>query len=97
MGFAVVLLTPDDVGGPRGKPKEQRPRARQNVVLELGYFIAYLGRTNVCALLADGVEKPSDFDGVVYVRYDNDSGPWRVALARELRNAGLPVKADGLL
>jgi hypothetical protein len=48
VSYAVVLLTPDDVGGLG--PSELQPRARQNVVLELGYFIARLGRKNVCAV-----------------------------------------------
>lgn len=46
--FAVVLLTPDDVGGMR--EHDLQPRARQNVLLELGYFVGLLGRKNVCAL-----------------------------------------------
>src|SRR5690606_12147790 len=37
VGFAVVLLTPDDEGCAKGGKPE--PRARQNVLLELGYFI----------------------------------------------------------
>jgi predicted nucleotide-binding protein len=42
VGFAVVLLTPDDEGCLKGETPE--PRARQNVLLELGYFIGRLGR-----------------------------------------------------
>ena len=38
VGFAIILLTPDDIGGPNAG--SLRPRARQNVVLELGYFWA---------------------------------------------------------
>jgi predicted nucleotide-binding protein len=41
------------------------PRARQNVLLELGYFIGRLGRARVCALKRGDVEVPSDFGGVV--------------------------------
>jgi predicted nucleotide-binding protein len=48
--FAVVLLTPDDIGGVANKPDACGPRARQNVILELGYFIGRLGRSRVCAL-----------------------------------------------
>src|SRR5207248_6929906 len=47
--FAVVLLTPDDEGRKKGS-RRLRPRARQNVILELGYFLARLGRQRVCAL-----------------------------------------------
>jgi predicted nucleotide-binding protein len=47
---AVVLLTPDDVGALKTDAAKLQPRARQNVVLELGYFVALLGRDHVCAL-----------------------------------------------
>jgi hypothetical protein len=91
VGFAVVLLTPDDRGGPIEQPFDsQMPRARQNVILELGYFLGRLGRNRVCALYRDGVEIPSDYSGVLYVKLD-DGGGWRLALAKELKAAELPV------
>lgn len=67
--FAVVLLTPDDVGGV--DPDSLRPRARQNVVLELGYFIGKLGRAKVVALKKGEIEEPTDILGVAYVKYDD--------------------------
>jgi len=88
VGFAVVLLTPDDTGARNGD--EPRPRARQNVIMELGYFIAKLGRDKVCALKSNTIELPSDFDGVVYQNLD-DGGGWRNALARELEEAGFEI------
>jgi predicted nucleotide-binding protein len=85
VGFAVVLLTPDDRGGSEGAAyEEQHPRARQNVILELGYFVGKLGRERVCALYKEGTEIPSDFQGVVFVPMDA-AGAWRLTLARELR------------
>lgn len=87
--FAVVLLTPDDVGGPAATGK-LNPRARQNVILELGYFIGRLGRARVCALYLEGVEIPSDIHGVIYVPYDSSDG-WRLKLASEIRAAGIAV------
>jgi predicted nucleotide-binding protein len=85
VGFAVVLLTPDDRGGPAGAAYEdQLARARQNVILELGYFVGKLGRERVCALYKEGTEVPSDFQGVVFVPMDL-GGAWRLTLARELR------------
>ncbi len=89
VGFAVVLLTPDDVGRVVSD-KKLNPRARQNVILELGYFLAKLGRPRVCALYKNMVELPSDVDGVIYIAYD-DSGGWRVKLANEIRAAGISV------
>lgn len=70
--FAVVLLTPDDIGARESDKENLKPRARQNVILELGYMMAKLGRNNVCALLKDTVEKPTDYDGVVYVPMDSN-------------------------
>lgn len=85
VGFAVVLLTPDDEGCSRGGTPE--PRARQNVLLELGYFIGRLGRDKVCALKRGTLEIPSDFAGVVWETMDS-SGGWKQSLARELEAAG---------
>jgi len=82
VGFAVVLLTPDDMGYPRDKPEELKPRPRQNVVLELGYFLAKLGRSRVCALYKGNVELPSDYDGVIYLKMDSH---WQIDLAKEIR------------
>ena len=91
VGFAVVQLTPDDRGGASQSPfEEQQPRARQNVVLELGYFLGRLGRNRVCALYRRGVEIPSDYTGVAYVELD-DRGAWRWELAKELKAAGFSV------
>ncbi len=96
VGFAIVLLTPDDVGAPKDKQDEFKSRARQNVVLELGYFMGKLGRERVCPLLKDEVEKPSDIDGLVYVPMDNFNG-WQLKLAKEMKQAGLPVDSEKLL
>jgi len=89
VGFAVVLLTPDDVGGLASTGK-LNPRARQNVILELGYFIGRLGRAKVCAVYVEGVEIPSDIHGVLFVPYDSGGG-WRLRLASEIRAAGISI------
>lgn len=85
VGFAVVLLTPDDEGCQKGGTPQ--PRARQNVLLELGYFVGLLGRKHVCALKRGDVEIPSDFGGVVYEPYDSGGG-WKQILGRELQAIG---------
>lgn len=85
VGFAVVLMTPDDVG--RGADAaDLKPRARQNVVFELGFFIGSLEPERVAAMVKGDVERPSDFDGVVYISLDQ--GDWRADLGRELKAAG---------
>jgi predicted nucleotide-binding protein len=87
-GFAVVILTPDDVGGT--DKDHLQPRARQNVVGELFWFAGKLGRSRVCALMKGKVEIPSDFAGVVYTDMD-DRGAWKGELLRELSAAGYTV------
>jgi predicted nucleotide-binding protein len=92
---AIVLLTPDDYGAPVDSTTHN-PRARQNVVFELGYFAGKLGRGRVCALMRDKVEIPSDYSGVIYVPLDV-AGGWKLRVAKELKSAGLPVDAEKLL
>jgi len=89
-GFAVVLLTPDDIAAPKSDPSKTQDRARQNVILELGYFCGSLGRGRVCVLYKDGVEIPSDYFGVLYVKHDSE-GAWHLRIAKELKQAGLDV------
>ncbi|MBF0638163.1 nucleotide-binding protein [Pseudomonas protegens] len=86
VGFAVVLLTPDDEGCVLGGTPG--PRARQNVILVLGYFIGRLGRGKVCALKRGALEIPSDYAGVVY---ESMGGNWKQALGRELQDAGYDI------
>jgi len=88
--YAVVLLTPDDLGGLISNPNDQSPRARQNVVFEMGYFFGSLGRGNVCALLSPEVERPSDIDGIMYIPLDQRD-EWKSRLFRELKEAQLKL------
>ena len=91
VSFAVVLLTPDDVcQSADGSADAPQPRARQNVIFELGFFMGWLGRSRVCALHKAGVEILSDYDGVIYVPMD-DPGAWKLSLAREIKAAGIEV------
>lgn len=92
-GYAIVLCSPDDVGGLKAAGKAVPPvvsRARQNVILELGYFVALLGRRYVFVLMAGSVEMPSDFSGVVYETYDKGDA-WKRRLADELSAMGFHI------
>jgi predicted nucleotide-binding protein len=89
-GFAIALLTADDVGGPAGGGTPSRARARENVILELGFFLGILGRGRVVVLLDERVQLPSDLNGIVYISVDS-AGAWKHALVRDMLNAGLPV------
>lgn len=90
VSYAIIVLTPDDKGS-RGDEMHARPRGRQNVIFEMGYFYGLIGRDHVSVLLRPGVEKPSDVDGIAYITFDND-GAWKSELLRELRHAGFDVR-----
>jgi len=95
VGFAVVLMTADDRGGPsQAEPDTYRPRTRQNVLLEMGFFLGRLGRGRVCVLYDPAVEMPSDYSGVLYKRLDDPA--WKWELAREIDAAGIPVDLNRL-
>lgn len=94
VGYAVVLLTPDDVGG-AVKADAPSARARQNVIFELGYFAGKLGRGRVCLLKKGDVEIPSDLFGVVYTELDPHEG-WQKRLVMEMKEAGLDFDASRL-
>jgi predicted nucleotide-binding protein len=89
VGFAVVLMTPDDLGKAVSSPEQGKLRARQNVVFELGFFIGKLGPERVAALVKGDIEPPSDFDGVAYISLDKEE--WQRRLAAELKEAGYRI------
>lgn len=88
--FAIALFTPDDI------TIDQNKRARQNVILEVGYFIGKIGRSNVRMMLKDKIEIPSDLSGILYEKY-NDNSEWKINLIRELRAAGVEVDSTAAL
>lgn len=119
VGFAFVILTPDDVGGQKeeirkklgadlpflqrpivllgpsvvdGILKNFEPRARQNVIFEMGYFWGMLERKRVCCLLKGNVEKPSDIEGIVYIGFKESVNEARNKIEKELREAGYEIK-----
>lgn len=95
VGFAIALLTPDDVGSSRLNKENLRYRARQNVIFELGYFVGKLGRKRVCALVGKDVEIPSDYSGILYIPLEGET--WKFELAKELKNAGFEIDMNKVL
>jgi predicted nucleotide-binding protein len=94
--FAIVLLSPDDVAYSGDEEEgKARFRARQNVILELGFFTGKLGRSRVLVIHgeAEKFEMPSDYSGVLFVPYDQ-KGTWRFELVRELKAAGYKADAN---
>jgi predicted nucleotide-binding protein len=97
IGFAVVLLVAEDIGYMAGDTApEAANRARQNVILELGYFMARLGRSRVAAVLGEGVEQPTDILGIAYIPLDREAA-WRLRLAQELKTVGFDVDLNRLV
>lgn len=89
VAFAIVLLTADDEGRERGTSELQK-RARQNVILELGFFLGSLGRGRVCVLYEDGVDIPSDYSGILYIKFDQN-GSWMYGVAKEMKAANFDI------
>lgn len=97
VGFAVVLATPDDEGFRKNQPEEKAYRARQNVVLEMGMLLAFLGRKKVAILLKDqdSMERPSDIQGLIYIPFKNDiAKDAGLLLAKEMVAAGYDVNVS---
>lgn len=96
--FAVVLATPDDEGHRRGRPDEKLPRVRQSVVLELGMLVVSrsLGRGRVAILLQDGMERPSDIEGLTYIGFHDSVTEAGTELAKQLTRNGIPIAIQNL-
>ena len=94
VNFAIILLTADD----EGKVKIEnifKPRAKQNVIFEMGYFYGKLGRNKVFLLRENGVEDPSDLSGIIYTSYDEQDA-WKLKLVKQLRELGYNISADNI-
>lgn len=104
VGYAFVILTPDDLGGfVESGSKWSRPqrlrqflktaqtRTRQNVILEFGFFVGKLGRERVTCLLKKPVEQPSDMQGIVYLSFKESLFEIKDDIVKELRAAGYEI------
>jgi predicted nucleotide-binding protein len=89
--YAIVLLTPDDMMANVNSAN----RARQNVILELGFFIGTLGAGKVCLAKKGNVDIPSDISGVLYLNLDD--GGWKLSLSQKIHSAGLNIDLSKLV
>lgn len=85
--YAIALLSPDDITG------EGLYRARQNVILEIGYFLGKLGKSKVRLLKKGGIEIPTDLSGILYTHYD-ESGSWKIRLLKEMKEVGIEIDIE---
>lgn len=88
--FAVIILTADDLGKAKDD-KDLESRGRQNVVFEMGYFMALLGRDKVAILQGNDVTEPGDVRGMLYIPFNSFVHDWKGKLAGELQDAGIQV------
>jgi predicted nucleotide-binding protein len=93
--LGIVLLTPDDMGYARSEGEEKiQPRARQNVVLELGMLMSAVGRKNTIILKKGHLEVPSDASGIIYLGYNDHVKEVAPKLAKRLKESGFEISAD---
>lgn len=93
--FAIVVISADDFGYSKKEgEKDKKLRPRQNVIFELGYFIAKLGIGKVIPLVENKeIELPGDYDGIVYVPYNEG---WKNQLIQELKALKYNIDANKL-
>lgn len=92
--YAIILMSPDDLGcAKRNTRRILQPRARQNVILELGILMGTIGRRNICVVRKGDIEWPSDLSGVLHIDGDDPDG-LRLRLLTELREVGI-LKSRG--
>jgi CheY-like chemotaxis protein len=86
--IAFALLTPDDRVVPADASDDEKRRARQNVIFELGYFLGTLGRLSgrVILLYKGPLELPSDISGVTYIDIGKGVESAGDLIRRELEN-----------
>ncbi|MBU1636975.1 nucleotide-binding protein [bacterium] len=99
--YVCVLLTPDDKGGLiDSSPSEYRPRARQNVIFELGWSMGHMNRNRVAIIRKESVDTPfenaSDLQGIVELRYTKSIEEIKHDLGKELHTAGFNVDFTSL-
>jgi predicted nucleotide-binding protein len=95
--FGIVLMTPDDMGYSKSDGVDNlQPRARQNVVLEMGMLISAVGRGNVAILKKGHLEAPSDAQGILYVPFNDHVKEAVPKLADRLRAAGFVINPENI-
>lgn len=92
--FGIVLLTPDDFGYSKDvDDADRKPRARQNVILEMGMVMAALGRDKIAILQKGALERPSDTDGILRIEFNGHVREAVPKLVQRLQAAGFEMDA----
>ena len=82
--YAIALFTPDDIVEKDG---EHYFQARPNVIFELGWFYAKLGRENVCIINQESDKSVifSDLQGIVRLSFNKNIKEVYLDIQKELR------------
>jgi predicted nucleotide-binding protein len=86
---------PDEVSYPSvDTPKNQAERnteyrARQNVIMEFGYFVGKLDRSSVCYIYKEEVQIPSYISGSLYIKVTTSLEDTGFSIIKELKAADL--------
>ncbi|WP_459876754.1 TIR domain-containing protein [Campylobacter concisus] len=94
--FGIVLLTPDDMGYPSSRPEDVKPRARQNVVLEMGMLLSSIGRSRVAILKKGDMEVPSDASGILYISFKEHVKETVPKLVERLNQSGFKMTPENI-
>ena len=89
--FAVILLTPDDIGKSKDEQGKPKFRPSQDSIFGLAACMTQHGRDRICCLYKGELELPSTMDGIIPIPMDPYGG-WKWELVREMKAAGLPVE-----
>lgn len=93
--FGIILLTPDDFGYSKEVgDADRKPRARQNVILEMGMVMAALGRENMAILQKGALERPSDTDGILRIEFNDHVREIVPKLVQRLQASGFVIDGD---
>lgn len=94
-GYGIVLMTPDDMGyAVKNGPDSIEPRARQNVILEMGMLFASLKREKMMVIIKGHLEIPSDIEGLIRVHYNNHIKEVAGKIAQNLQKAGFDIPPE---
>lgn len=86
--YALAILTPDDKQA-NDLINSEKSRARQNVIMEAGWFMGKLGRHKVSMLHKGEIELPSDIFGILYLPFNTSIMEVSEQLRDELMAQGL--------
>lgn len=94
-GLGIVLMTPDDYGYSKSQTEADRqPRARQNVILEMGMVMASLGRQRMLILKKGALEMPSDAAGIQYHEFNDHVREVVPKLVQRLQQLGFDINTS---